>query len=260
FTICTGMEADRRLAVETLEALRLIKERLPGAHTLLGLSNVSFGINPGARQVLNSVFLHYAREAGLDAAIVHAAKILPLYRIDERQREAARRLIFDRRDEVEDPLAEYMKLSEKASTPRRAPSVKEAPVEERLKRRIIDGDRVGLEDDLTEATKKHSPLDIIDNILLGGMKVVGELFGAGQTQLPFVLQSAETMKAAVAYLEPLMERREGESKGKVILATVQGDVHDIGKNLVDILLSNHGYRVVNLGIRQPMSAILEAWE
>ena len=213
FTICTGMEPDRRLALETLEAIKLIKARLPGVHTLLGLSNVSFGISPGARQVLNSVFLHYAREAGLDAAILHAAKILPLYKIDQRRREAARRLIFDRRDEVEDPLAAYVRLFEKAAAQRRAPSAKKVPVEQRLQTRIIDGDRVGLDDDLAEAAKKHSPLDIINNILLQGMKVVGELFGSGQMQLPFVLQSAETMKAAVGHLEPLLERREGNSMG-----------------------------------------------
>jgi 5-methyltetrahydrofolate--homocysteine methyltransferase len=182
-----------------------------------------------------------------------------LYKIDEEQREAARRLIFDRRDEVDDPLTAYLKLFEGRSTPERAPTAEKAPVEERLKNRIIDGNRVGLEDDLSEATKRHSALDIINNILLEGMKEVGELFGSGQMQLPFVLQSAETMKAAVAHLEPLMDRAESRSKGKVVLATVQGDVHDIGKNLVDILLSNNGYTVVNLGIKQPITAILDAW-
>ncbi|UCG32047.1 MAG: methionine synthase [Phycisphaerales bacterium] len=260
FTICTGMEDDRRLAVETLEGIRLIKKHLPEVHTVLGASNVSFGLNPTARQMLNSVFLHYAREAGLDAAIVHASKILPLYRVDEEHREAARRLIFDRRDEVEDPLAAYMALFEEARTAERAAPVETVCVEERLKNRIIDGDRVGLEDDLAEAIGRHKPLDIVNNILLEGMKVVGELFGSGQMQLPFVLQSAETMKAAVVFLEPRMEKAEGRKKGRVILATVQGDVHDIGKNLVDILLTNNGYEVMNLGIKQPIAAILAAYQ
>lgn len=260
FTICTGMSDDRRLAMETLDAIRMIKERLPGAFTILGLSNVSFGIVPAARVVLNSVFLHHAREAGLDAAIVHAAKILPLFRIDEEHREAARRLIFDRREETKEPLHVFLAHFSNAPKKERTAAAKDQPVEERLKSRILEGDRVGLEADLDSAMKKHTPLAIINNILLEGMKVVGELFGSGQMQLPFVLQSAETMKAAVKHLEPHMEKTEGSSKGIMVLATVRGDVHDIGKNLVDILLTNNGYTVHNLGIKQPISAILEAWE
>ncbi|MBI4584753.1 MAG: methionine synthase [Planctomycetes bacterium] len=258
FTICTGNESDRRLALETVEGIRLVKKELPGAYTILGVSNVSFGLKPAARHVLNSVFLHHAREAGLDAAIVHASKILPLYRIDPRQRQTAEDLIFDRRRPGFDPLQEFIGLfaEEKAEGSRKA----EAPrtIEEKLKQRIVDGDRTGLEADLDAALQKMPALDLINNVLLDGMKVVGDLFGAGEMQLPFVLQSAETMKAAVAYLEPHLEKVQGESKGRLVLATVKGDVHDIGKNLVDIILTNNGYTVYNLGIKQPITAILEA--
>jgi 5-methyltetrahydrofolate--homocysteine methyltransferase len=260
--ISTGLEDDRKSGAETIEGIRRIKTELPGCHAILGVSNVSFGLSPAARQVLNSVFLHYAVEAGLDAAIVNASKILPLNRIGEREREVARELIFDeRRFEgdlcVYDPLAEFTRLFEGVSVKKEALD-ESLPVEERLKRAIIDGEKRGLEKALDEAMTSYSPIDIINNILLDGMKVVGELFGSGQMQLPFVLQSAEVMKTSVGYLEPHMERVEGESKGKIVLATVKGDVHDIGKNLVDIILSNNGYTVYNLGIKQPIQSIIDA--
>jgi 5-methyltetrahydrofolate--homocysteine methyltransferase len=257
FTICTGNEADRRLGMETLEGIRRIKEALPGVFTVLGLSNVSFGLKPNPRHVLNSVFLHHAREAGLDAAIVHAEKIKPLFKIDERLRQVAEDLIFDRRRDGYDPLQEFLGLFGDESAPAERAGRAPATVEEKLKARIIDGDRPGLEADLDEALEKHPPLEIINDILLDGMRVVGELFGSGQMQLPFVLQSAETMKAAVGHLEKFLEKVEGVSKGRIVLATVKGDVHDIGKNLVDIILTNNGYTVFNLGIKQPITAILE---
>ncbi len=259
FTLSTGNDEDRRLGIETLEGIKLIKKNLPGVKTILGVSNISFGFNPSIRKILNSVFLHYAVEAGLDMAIVHASKILPLFKINEQERQLHEKLVFDRREEGYDPLfalLDFYKDKKKSDT---TGGVKvKRSVEETLKQRIIDGDRVGLESDLEEALQAHPPLSIINNILLDGMKVVGELFGAGKMQLPFVLQSAETMKAAVAYLEPHMEKIEGSSRGSCVLATVKGDVHDIGKNLVDIILSNNGYKVYNLGIKQPIDNIINA--
>ena len=265
FPIATGQEETRRDALETIEAIREVKRRYPDVQTTLGVSNVSFGLNPAARQVLNSVFLHECVEAGLDSAIVHAAKILPLSRIPDEQREVALDLVYDRRRPGYDPLQRFLDLFEgvdaQSARQSRAEELAGLPLTERLQRRIIDGERGGLEADLDEALGSGtSPLDIINDHLLEGMKVVGELFGSGQMQLPFVLQSAEVMKAAVAYLEPHMESTGESGKGTIVLATVKGDVHDIGKNLVDIILSNNGYRVVNLGIKQPVSAILEAAE
>jgi len=257
FTICTGNEDDRKLAIATLDAIEQIKQRLPHCFTLLGLSNVSFGLKPAARHVLNSVFLHHARLRGLDAAIVHAAKIRPLFQIDEKQRQVAEDLILDRRRPGYDPLHELIGLFENVEEEKTARKPA-ATVEERLKERIIRGERPGIDLDLQTALASHPPLTIINDILLDGMKVVGELFASGEMQLPFVLQSAETMKAAVAFLEPHMEKLAGDSKGRIILATVRGDVHDIGKNLVDIILSNNGYTVVNLGIKQPLSSMLDA--
>ncbi len=268
FTICTGNEDDRRLALETLDALTRIKQACPGSHTLLGLSNVSFGVKPPTRRVLNSVFLHYAREAGLDAAILHASGITPLYRIDDHHRQLAEDLIFDRRREGYDPLQELLNAFEVVGTASSRPSdrLEAVPtdepksVEDRLKARIIGGDRTGLDEDLEEAMLYHRPLDIINEILLDGMKTVGDLFAAGQMQLPFVLQSAQTMKAAVRFLEPHTQRAKSGGKGTIVLATVAGDVHDIGKNLVDIILSNNGYTVHNLGIKQHINSIIEACE
>jgi 5-methyltetrahydrofolate--homocysteine methyltransferase len=257
FTICTGNEDDRRHGRETLEALEQVKKECPGVHTVLGLSNISFGIKPPARRVLNSVFLHYAREKALDAAILHVGGIVPLYKIDERQRRLAEDLVFDRRREGYDPLSEMLKLFENIEGGEVKKKERPKSVEERLKLRIVDGDRIGLEDDLEEAMQEHRPLDIINDFLLDGMKTVGDLFGAGQMQLPFVLQSAETMKAAVGFLEPHMEKIEDGGKGRIVLATVRGDVHDIGKNLVDIIMTNNGYTVHNLGIKQPISNIIE---
>ncbi|HTL84685.1 MAG TPA: methionine synthase [Acidimicrobiia bacterium] len=258
FPLSTGDDDLRRDAMETIDAIRRIKVELPGASTVLGLSNVSFGLKPAARHVLNSVFLHECREAGLDAAIVHAARIVPLHRIDDAQREAALDLIYDRRREGFDPLTEFMALFEgvEASAVEREDR-SGWPVEERLKHRIIDGDRDGLETDLAEQLQSMAALDIVNNVLLDGMKVVGDLFGSGQMQLPFVLQSAETMKTAVAFLEPLMEKTDSGGKGTVVLATVKGDVHDIGKNLVDIILTNNGYMVYNLGIKVAINEMIE---
>jgi len=257
FTICTGNEDDRKLGLWTLEAIEKLAAEFPDIQIILGLSNISFGLNPAARHVLNSVYMDHAMQRGLTGAIVHTSKIMPLHKIPPEEVEAAEDLIFDRRRDGYDPLQAFMALF----ADRKATTVKKerpAEVEKRLSQRIIDGDRQGLEDDLDEALVKHPPLEIINTHLLDGMKVVGELFGSGKMQLPFVLQSAETMKAAVAHLEPHMEKIEGSEKGIVVLATVKGDVHDIGKNLVDIILTNNGYKVVNLGIKQPITNILQA--
>jgi 5-methyltetrahydrofolate--homocysteine methyltransferase len=258
FTIATGNEDDRKLAQWTLEGIRAIRDEFPDIQIILGLSNVSFGLNAAARAVLNSVFLDHAVRAGMSGAIVHVSKIRPLHLIAPEEVQVCEDLIFDRRREGYDPLQRLLEMfaerrAADATVKRRAET---AP--ERLRDRIVDGDRKGLTDDLDEALRSMAPLDIINTVLLDGMKVVGELFGAGKMQLPFVLQSAETMKAAVAYLEPFMERVEGQEKGTIVLATVKGDVHDIGKNLVDIILTNNGYRVVNLGIKVPLADMVAA--
>ncbi len=265
--ISTGIEEDRSNGKATITAIGQIRQELPECHIILGVSNISFGLNPAARQVLNSTFLHEAMQVGMDAAIVSASKILPLAKIEPEHQEICRQLIYDERKFsdsicVYDPLTELTKLFEGKTTKRDRSEDVNLPVEERLKRHIIDGERIGLEEQLTKALEKHPPLEIINTFLLDGMKVVGELFGSGQMQLPFVLQSAETMKAAVAYLEPFMEKSESgnNAKGTMIIATVKGDVHDIGKNLVDIILSNNGYRVINLGIKQPVDQIIDAYE
>ncbi|MEU1705829.1 methionine synthase [Streptomyces sp. NPDC005706] len=264
FTICTGQEESRKDGVATIEAIRELKRRHPAVQTTLGLSNISFGLNPAARILLNSVFLDECVKAGLDSAIVHASKILPIARFSDEEVRTALDLIHDRRAEGYDPLQKLMQLFEGATAKSlkagKAEELAALPLEERLKRRIIDGERNGLEADLDEALQDRPALDIVNETLLDGMKVVGELFGSGQMQLPFVLQSAEVMKTAVAHLEPHMEKSDAEGKGTIVLATVRGDVHDIGKNLVDIILSNNGYNVVNLGIKQPVSAILDAAE
>jgi 5-methyltetrahydrofolate--homocysteine methyltransferase len=264
--ISTGIEEDRRNALETIEGIRRIKASLPGCFTILGVSNISFGLNPASRVVLNSVFLHDAVEAGLDAAIVNASKIVPLNRIGERELKVARDLIYDRREFdgdvcTYDPLGVFTTLFEGVSTRTEKKDNSTLPVEERLKNHIIDGEKIGLEDQLKVALEKYPALDIINNILLEGMKVVGDLFGSGQMQLPFVLQSAEVMKSAVRFLEPFMEKKGGATaKGTMVLATVKGDVHDIGKNLVDIILTNNGYKVINLGIKQTIENILNAYD
>ena len=257
-TLSTGMEESRGDGRETIEGIRLIKNELPGVFTTLGLSNASFGFKPALRHVLNSVFLHECLQAGLDSAIVHAGRILPLNRIDERQREVCLDLIYDRRREGYDPLTELLDLfADVSASSRQVEDRSGWPVEERLKARIVDGDRNGLTEDLDEALSSgRTALEIVNDVLLEGMKVVGELFASGEMQLPFVLQSAETMKAAVAHLEPHMERSDQGGKGRVVLATVKGDVHDIGKNLVDIILTNNGYEVHNLGIKVPLSDML----
>jgi 5-methyltetrahydrofolate--homocysteine methyltransferase len=268
FPIATGQEETRRDGIETIEAIRSLKAEYPDVQTTLGVSNVSFGLNPAARVVLNSVFLHECVAAGLDSAIVHPSKITPLARIEERHKEVALDLVYDRRKYdgetcIYDPLTEFLQLFEgvelAASRNVRASELAALPLTERLQRRIIDGEKVGLSDDLdTAMTEGIQPLTIINDYLLEGMKVVGELFGKGEMQLPFVLQSAEVMKTAVAYLEPHMEKTDDEGRGTMLLATVKGDVHDIGKNLVDIILSNNGYTVVNIGIKQTINQIIDA--
>ncbi len=268
FTICTGQEESRKDGIATIEAIRELKRRRPDVQTTLGLSNISFGLNPAARMLLNSVFLDECVKAGLDSAIVHASKILPIARFSEEEVTTALDLVYDRRSAQQgdkpayDPLQKLMALFEGATTKSlkagKAEELAALPLDERLKRRIIDGEKNGLEADLDEALTTRPALDIVNDTLLEGMKVVGELFGSGQMQLPFVLQSAEVMKTAVAYLEPHMEKTDDDGKGTIVLATVRGDVHDIGKNLVDIILTNNGYNVVNIGIKQPVSAILEA--
>ena len=268
FPIATGQEETRRDGIETIEAIREIKRRWPGVQTVLGLSNVSFGLNPAARQVLNSVFLNECVDAGLDAAIVHASKILPMSRIPDAQRAAALDLVWDRRryDDadalVHDPLSHFLSVFG-VSPPRRRERAgrrrwPRCRCSSGCERRIVDGERKGLEADLDVALTERPALEIVNDTLLSGMRTVGELFASGEMQLPFVLQSAEMMKTAVAHLEPHMERTDEAGKGTIVLATVKGDVHDIGKNLVDIILTNNGYTVVNLGIKQPVSAILEA--
>ena len=313
--ISTGIEEDRKNADETIKAIRQIREEMPEANIILGVSNISFGLNPAARVVLNSVFLHDCVEAGMNSAIVNASKILPLMRFNEHEIETARDLIYDRRkwsgdtpvptdaDSASgktpgggsgdgdksvsdstgktlgggtadgdksvptpseictyDPLTEFTTLFMGKTAQSIKPDISNLPIEEKLKHHIIDGEKIGLEDSLKIALEKYPPLEIINDILLDGMKTVGDLFGSGQMQLPFVLQSAEAMKAAVKFLEPFMDKVEGSNKGVLVLATVKGDVHDIGKNLVDIILTNNGYKVVNLGIKQPIDDILRSWD
>ncbi len=269
FPLSTGDDDLRHDGIATIEAIRRIKAELPGVSTTLGLSNVSFGLSPAARHVLNSVFLHECTQAGLDSAIVHASKILPLSRIPDEQRDVCLDLIWDRRgaegtlsdgDAAYDPLT---KLLEVFSDVQVTESVQEDrsgwPIEQRLSQRIIDGDREGLVDDLDEAMAAGlTPLEIINDVLLAGMKVVGDLFATGEMQLPFVLQSAETMKMSVSHLEQFMEKADDDSgKGRIVLATVKGDVHDIGKNLVDIILTNNGYEVHNLGIKISITEMID---
>jgi 5-methyltetrahydrofolate--homocysteine methyltransferase len=259
FPLSTGDDDLRRDAMHTIEAIRRIKAEIPGAYTTLGVSNVSFGLKPAARHVLNSVFLHECVEAGLDSAIVHAGRIMPLNRIPDDQQQVCLDLVWDRRTPDYDPLQRLLEVFEDVQTAAAAkPDRSGLPVTERLHHRIVDGDRDGLTDDLDEAMASGLPaLDIVNDVLLGGMKVVGDLFGSGQMQLPFVLQSAETMKSAVSYLEPHMDKVEGgASKGKLVIATVKGDVHDIGKNLVDIICTNNGYEVHNLGIKVPIGEMI----
>ena len=269
FPISTGQEETRRDGIETIEAIRELKKRHPEVHTTLGLSNISFGLNPAARQVLNSVFLNECIEAGLDSAIAHSSKILPMNRIDERQREVALDMVYDRRrgddhpDGAYDPLQTFMELFDGVSAAdakdARAEKLAALPLFDRLAQRIIDGERTGIETDLDAGMKEKDPLAIVNEDLLRGMQTVGELFGSGQMQLPFVLQSAETMKTAVAYLEGFMDAEDSTgSKGTMVIGTVKGDVHDIGKNLVEIILSNNGYNVVNIGIKQPIANFLSA--
>lgn len=271
FPIATGQDETRRDGIETIEAIRLLNQAFPGVQTTLGISNVSFGLSPAARHVLNSVFLHECIKVGLTSAIVHSARIMPLSQVPEKQLAAALDLIYDRRtyDEtgntVNDPLTNFLDvfsgIDAAAARKSRAEELAAMPLDERLKQRIIDGEKKGLEPDLDEAMAQgKTALSIINDNLLVGMQVVGELFGKGEMQLPFVLQSAEVMKTAVAHLEPFIEKSEDSGKGRILLATVRGDVHDIGKNLVDIILSNNGFETVNIGIKQPINEILRVAE
>ncbi len=269
FTLASGDEEYRKSAIETLEAIRRIKKELPNVHTLLGVSNISFGFDPKLRKMLNSVFLHEAVEAGLDLAIVHASKIIPLFKIDEKTRDICRKLIYDERvfegekkkeQVVFDPLAEFLSLSvEGAPEKKNSEGYEKLSIEERLKQKIIDGTKSGLHADLEKGLEKYTAIEIINTFLLDGMKKVGELFGSGQMQLPFVLQSAEVMKESVSFLEKFMEKKSGKSKGTIVLATVKGDVHDIGKNLVDIILTNNGFNVINLGIKCSVERMIQAF-
>jgi 5-methyltetrahydrofolate--homocysteine methyltransferase len=268
--ISTGMEKDRRSGLETIEGTRRIATEFPECQLTSGLSNISFGLKPAARQVLNSVFLYELSQAGMTSAIVHVSKILPKQRIDEKLWDAALDLIYDRKAETPvklqdgsetiEPLQIFVDLfPDDATTQSMKQDISELPLEERLQKHIIDGEKRGIVETLDAAREKYAPIEIINDHLLAGMKVVGELFGSGQMQLPFVLQSAEVMKMAVAHLEQFMEKAEGQTKGSIVLATVKGDVHDIGKNLVDIILSNNGYTVYNIGIKQPLDAIMAKW-
>ncbi|MEY4631306.1 MAG: 5-methyltetrahydrofolate--homocysteine methyltransferase [Pseudomonadota bacterium] len=262
FTLGSGDAEFRKSAIETLEAIRLIKEAMPGVKTILGLSNVSFGLNPWPRRLLNSVMLYHAVEYGLDLAILNASKIIPVFKIPQDERQIFEDLVFDRTRQDYDPLKEVLAryTDKKAGKRMDAGGGMDLPLPQRLANHIIDGDKLGIIPSLTLALKEYKPLEIINNFLLEGMRVVGEKFGAGEMQLPFVLESAEAMKTAVAHLEPFMDRSEtGQKKGKILLATVKGDVHDIGKNLVDIILTNNGFEVVNIGIKQPVEAILQKY-
>ena len=260
FTLGSGSEEFRNAAPETIEAIRRLKKDLPGVHTILGVSNISFGLAPHARQILNSVFLDECVKAGLDAAIVNAKKIVPLFKIAPEDLQMAQRLLHNKWIDGKDPLQEFIAHFQKKHgvSQEEEPRRKEGTIEETLRNHILDGSTDGLESDLDEALKKYKPLEIVNQFLLDGMKQVGEFFGSGKMQLPFVLQSAEVMKKAVAYLDQFMEKKEGQERGRIVLATVKGDVHDIGKNLVDIILTNNGYKVFNIGIKQPVDAIVKA--
>lgn len=271
FPIATGQEETRRDGIETLSAIAELKSIYPKVQTTLGVSNISFGLNPAARMVLNSVFLAEAVKNGLDSAIVHPSKIMPMHKISDEQKNVALDLIYDKRQFNEqgeityDPLNKLLEIFSgvevTSSKESRAADLAALPLTDRLQRRIIDGEKVGLEDDLKQAlAQNYTALSIINDYLLAGMKTVGELFGKGEMQLPFVLQSAEVMKSAVALLEPYIEKTDDAGRGKILLATVKGDVHDIGKNLVDIILSNNGYETVNIGIKQTVNQIIEAAE
>lgn len=269
FPIATGQEETRRDGIETLTAIAQLKAEHPKVQTTLGVSNISFGLNPAARIVLNSVFLAEAVKNGLDSAIVHPSKIMPIHKISEEQLKVTLDLIYDKRvygadgEITYDPLTKLLEIFSgveiTSSKESRAADLAALPLLERLQRRIIDGEKVGLEGDLQQAlAEKHTALVLINDHLLQGMKTVGELFGKGEMQLPFVLQSAEVMKSAVAILEPFIEKTDDQGRGKILLATVKGDVHDIGKNLVDIILTNNGYETVNIGIKQTVNQIIDA--
>ncbi len=271
--VSTGMDTDRRSSLELVEGVRRIASTWPDVQITCGLSNCSFGLKPAARQVLNSVLLWELMDAGLTSAIVHASKIQPMNRIDAVRKQAALDVIYDRRalthggtglpsgvsDESHDPLQAFIDLFDDDTSEEAEALAIERSLEELLRAHIVDGEKRGLESHLDQAMEQYSALEIINDHLLVGMKTVGDLFGSGQMQLPFVLQSAEVMKRAVGYLEPHMDRIDGASKGRIVLATVKGDVHDIGKNLVDIILTNNGWTVENIGIKRTIDEIVQAW-
>ena len=262
FTLGSGDEEFRGSAIETLEALKLIKAELPGVMTILGVSNVSFGLNPATRHILNALMLYHGVKHGLDMAIFNASKVIPVAKIDPDDRKIVEDLLYDRRTEGYDPLKALMARFSDRKTAVVDDHRADLPVLERLHRGILDGEKQAILADVDEALKDHDPLKLINEVLLSAMKVVGERFGAGEMQLPFVLESAEAMKAAIRRIEPHLPKESNYQKGRILLATVKGDVHDIGKNLVDIILSNNGFEVKNLGIKQPIEAILkelDAW-
>lgn len=259
FTVGSGDDSLRDAAIQTLEGIRLIKSELPGCLTVLGLSNISFGLAPQGRRILNSVFLHEAVNTGLDAAIVDAAKIIPLARISEEDREVCLDLLYNRqRESAKDPLMHFIDhFSGKTAPADQEGQDSDLTIEEQLFAKVMDGDKDGVEDLLAILRQRFKPINIINQILVPAMRHVGELFGKGEILLPFVLQSAEVMKTAVSLLEPFMDKTDGNATTKILLATVQGDVHDIGKNLVDIILSNNGYKVYNIGIKVPAETVIE---
>ncbi len=257
FTLASGDKGYENSAIETLEALKKWKSLFPKTNTILGVSNVSFGLKPVIRKKINTVFLYHAIKKGLDAAILHAGKIAPLHELSVVERKLIDNLIFNK---DKNALIDLISFYEKNVVKKKVLITKNVSVETKLVQMIINGDKKDLESVLKKALEKYSGLEVINKFLLKGMKKVGKLFGSGEMQLPFVLRSAETMKKAVSVLEPFMDKKEIVSKGSILIATVQGDVHDIGKNLVDIILSNNGYEVVNLGIRQSIGSIIQSYK
>jgi 5-methyltetrahydrofolate--homocysteine methyltransferase len=260
FTLATGEAEFASSAVETIEGIRAVKRALPGVLTSLGVSNVSFGLKPAARAPLNSVFLHHCVQAGLDCALVHAAEIVPYFEIDPTVRELCDDLVFNRRADALTRLIEHFEAAGDAAVtaaPESEASGEDVPIEQRIHQAILHRRKDGIERKIDEALTRHTPVGVLNDILLPAMKDVGDRFGRGELILPFVLQSAEVMKKAVAHVEQFLERRAGTTKGTVVLATVFGDVHDIGKNLVHTILANNGYTVYDLGKQVPVNAILE---
>jgi 5-methyltetrahydrofolate--homocysteine methyltransferase len=258
FTLATGDPEFNESAIETIEGIRLIEQELPGVLTSLGVSNVSFGLSPPARRVLNAVFLYHCVKAGLDMAIIHPSHVLPLGEIPAEERELAEDLIFYKRPDALQRYIEHFEGRTEESSSNAVDAMADMDVFERLHFRIVYRKKEGVEADIDEAVETAGdPVEVLNNTLLPAMKEVGDKFGAGELILPFVLQSAEVMKKAVSQLENYLEKQEGVTKGTVVLATVYGDVHDIGKNLVNTILSNNGYTVHDLGKQVPVSTIID---